>query len=93
MEEQSEVARLREQIEAEYESGRQAMYGLALGTARHEFITLRMENMARRIQELRAAVGEEEAMRLMIAWQDQAASDPQSLFSEKIISTNDSATA
>jgi hypothetical protein len=32
-----------------------------------------MENMAKQFAALRAIVGEEEAMRAMIAWQDEAA--------------------
>jgi hypothetical protein len=58
----SEVARLMQQIDAEYEAGRQALDGLALGIAQHAFITQRMENMANQFAALRAIVGEEEAM-------------------------------
>jgi hypothetical protein len=73
----SEVARVMQQIDAEYEAGRQALHGLALGTAQHAFITQRMENMANQFAALRAIIGEEEAMRAMVAWQDKAASNVQ----------------
>ena len=69
----SEVARLMQQIDAEYEAGRQALHGPALGTAQHAFITRRMENMATQFATLRALVGDEEAMQAMIAWQDKEA--------------------
>ena len=42
---QSEVARLREQIRLEYEAATQGIEGLALGTAQHQFITARLENL------------------------------------------------
>jgi hypothetical protein len=70
----SEVALLMQQIEQEYEAGKSAVYGIALGTAQHEIITRRMENMARHMEKLRATVGEEVALQLMIEWQDKAAS-------------------
>jgi hypothetical protein len=78
IQERSEVASLMRQIEQEYEAGQQAMYGLALGTARHDFITQRMENMAQRIEELRTVVGEAVAMQMMIAWQDRLADSMRS---------------
>ena len=40
----SEVARLRRRIEEEYEAAERAMHGYAV-TARHEFITARMEKI------------------------------------------------
>lgn len=51
---QSEVARLLAQIDAEYESSRQGLQGIAQGIAYHQFITERME----RIQSLQARLGE-----------------------------------
>jgi hypothetical protein len=67
---QSEVARLKEQIQLEYEAVHQAMYGPSLGAAQHEFITKRQENIAKHVEELRATVGEEAAMQVLIALQD-----------------------
>jgi hypothetical protein len=74
---QSEVARLLAQIDAEYEAAQRAMSGLALGTAQHAIITKRMENMARHMEKLRASVGEEAAMQLIIEWQDRTADSVQ----------------
>lgn len=42
---QSEIARLREQIELELEAMQRGMRGLALGTARHSFIQKRMQRI------------------------------------------------
>ncbi|MBX5456290.1 MAG: hypothetical protein IRZ31_05250 [Thermogemmatispora sp.] len=41
------------------------LYGLALGTARHEFIRRRMAHLGRYQQRLAGQVGEEQAMQLM----------------------------
>lgn len=56
---QSEVARLLKQISAEYEAALRGLNGLALGAAKHEFITARMENVGRLHEELHEIVGEE----------------------------------
>lgn len=55
----SEVARILAQIVQEYEAGHNGLYGLTQGTARHSFITARMENMARLQHELEQLVGEQ----------------------------------
>jgi len=57
----SEVARLRAQIEAEYQAAHAALHGLASGTARHEVITARMERMSEYVSKLVALVGIEQA--------------------------------
>ncbi len=44
--EQSEIARLLQQIDLEYSAAREALTGLACGTARHDFITARMERLS-----------------------------------------------
>ena len=62
---QSEVARLMQQIEAEFEAGRQALQGLALGTAQHAFITKRMENIGGLHEQLRELIGDD-AMPLIV---------------------------
>ena len=41
----SEVARLKAQIEAEVQAAQWALCGVALGAAKHQFITSRMERM------------------------------------------------
>ena len=63
---QSEVARLRAQIEAEVQAAQWALCGAALGTTKHQFITSRMERMGTLHEELKELVGEEEGMRLLI---------------------------
>src|SRR5689334_8699621 len=57
----SEVARLLEQIQLEYEAAQRLMHGFAAGAGKHEFITARMENMGRCHQRLTALLGEREA--------------------------------
>ena len=65
MEQGSEVARLLQQIELEYEAAQRALTGLASGVSRHKFITARMENMGAHHQELAQLVGEQEATHLV----------------------------
>ncbi|GER82314.1 hypothetical protein KTAU_09520 [Thermogemmatispora aurantia] len=62
---ESEVARLRSQIERELEAMQRGLYGLALGTARHEFIRRRMDYLGRYQQRLAGQVGEEQAIQLV----------------------------
>ena len=57
-EQRSEVARLLEQISAEYEAAQQGLSGLACGVSRHDFITTRMENMGRIHNQLESLVGD-----------------------------------
>jgi hypothetical protein len=61
MQQMSEVARIKAQIVAEYEAGKRGLEGLAQGTARHEFIQRKMENMSRCHMRLVALVGEAQA--------------------------------
>jgi hypothetical protein len=62
MEQGSEVARIKRQIELEYEAAQRGMYGFAAGTTKHEFITTRVENMGRFHEQLITLVGEQEAL-------------------------------
>ena len=55
---QSEVARILEQISLEYEAAHRGMYGFAQGAAKHEFITARMENMGNLHGKLQEIVGD-----------------------------------
>lgn len=55
---QSEVARLLEQISAEYEAAQRGLKGFAYGSSKHDFITARMENVGRLHSELQAIVGD-----------------------------------
>jgi len=62
---QSEVARLLSQITAEYEAAQRGLSGLAYGTAQHDFITARMENLGQLHSELQTIVGDS-AMALIV---------------------------
>ncbi len=64
-EQRSEVARLLAQISAEYQSGQNALHGLAYGASRHDFITARMENMGQLHAQLQELVGENVAMAMI----------------------------
>lgn len=64
-ENKSEVARLRQRIEEEYEAAWQGLYGLREGTAKHEFITARMEQMGSYHNDLAGLVGAEEAASIL----------------------------
>lgn len=62
----SEVARLLEHIQAQYESAVLGLSGVASGTATHAFITARMERMGQLHHELAQLVGEKEAIALFV---------------------------
>ena len=62
---QSEVARIRQQIELEQQAAWLGLYGLAQGTAQHEFITAKMERIWELRDTLAPLVGEAEASRMM----------------------------
>jgi hypothetical protein len=64
MQNQSEVARLRESIRLEYESAYLALHGPAI-VGKHEIITKHMENMQAAHKILQTIVGEGEAMKLV----------------------------
>jgi hypothetical protein len=61
----SEIARLRQRIAEEYEAAMRGLTGLAYGTANHEFITRRMEQMGTYHETLQHLVGEQEATRML----------------------------
>ncbi len=68
----SEVARLLQQIDQECEAARRGLSGLALGTARHDFITARLSHMVACQEQLATHMGEEEAARLLVEHYVQA---------------------
>jgi hypothetical protein len=74
---QSEVARLRQQIAAEYAATEQALHGLAQGTAQHRIITARMERICACVDELADLVGIERASRIFAETLENGASDAQ----------------
>ena len=61
----SEIARMRQRIAEEYEAAMRGLNGLAAGTASHEFITRRMEQMGDCHETLKQLVGEQEATRML----------------------------
>ena len=58
---ESEVARIRRQIETEMEALQRGMYGLSQGTARHDFINRRMDRVDNYHTTLAHYVGENAA--------------------------------
>lgn len=76
LESKSEVARIKRQIELEYEAAMRGLYGFAAGAAKHEFITARMENMGRCHEKLVTLVGEQEATRALAQALEQAGNEP-----------------
>ena len=61
----SEVARLRQQIQTEYEAAQRGLAGLASGVARHDFIEARMERGAEYLLQLIEEGKHEEVVSLM----------------------------
>lgn len=62
---QSEIARIREQIALEYQSGTYAFSAFTV-TGKHEFLTKRQENIASHFEELQKHLSPEEAMQILI---------------------------
>lgn len=72
---QSEIARLKRQIELEYEAANRIFTDFT-PTARHDFITKRQENIAGYYQELKNVMTPEEALALIIQVSNSASSVP-----------------
>ena len=62
---ESEVAQIRRQIQAEYEAAKQGVSGFASGTARHDFIQAKTENIGKQHEKLVKLLGPEEAIALI----------------------------
>ena len=62
----SEVARIREQIELEYQASQRVLTGFT-PTARHEFISKRQENIAGYFRDLTKYMSEEEAIVVVLS--------------------------
>jgi hypothetical protein len=62
---QSDVARLIKQIEQEYEASKLGLEGFASGTARHDFIQQKTENIGRCHEHLSELIGPEQAIALI----------------------------
>jgi DNA-binding FrmR family transcriptional regulator len=65
MENKSEVARIMAQIEAMNQSLNQALKGLSEGTARHAFITARLERVQGFHEVLKPVVGKQKATEII----------------------------
>lgn len=61
----SEVAQLLQRIEQEHQAAQWALTGLASGSARHDFINQRLENIGGIHEQLKAQVGSETALNLI----------------------------
>jgi hypothetical protein len=57
---ESEVARIRLSILAEHEAGQRALYDLAAGPARHDFITAKQQRIGEHFHSLAIIVGSEQ---------------------------------
>ncbi|HEU0001980.1 MAG TPA: hypothetical protein VFQ36_13855 [Ktedonobacteraceae bacterium] len=75
LESKSEVARIKRQIELEYEAAHRSMYGFAVGAAKHEFINARVENIGRCHEQLKTLVGEQEAVKALAQALEQAGNE------------------
>ena len=61
----SEIARLRQRIADEYLAAQRGLTGLSFGSAKHTFITARLEQIGTYHEALKDLVGESEATRIM----------------------------
>lgn len=66
MAQQSEVARLRALIEAEYAAARSALMDSASGTAQHRIINAKLDRMSALSVELAGKLGKDDAMKMII---------------------------
>ena len=65
-EQKSEVAQLLHRISLEYEAATRGLMGLSAGSARHTFITARLERIGAYHEQLASLVGETRATQLVI---------------------------
>jgi hypothetical protein len=63
---ESEVARLLKEIELTYQAAKNALEGLAAGTAKHEFITAKMASLDQYRESLAQIVGADQAMEMLV---------------------------
>jgi hypothetical protein len=74
-EQKSEVARLLQQISLEYEAATRGLTGLSAGSAKHSFITARLEQIGTYHEQLASIVGEVQATQLVIELAEQKQDD------------------
>jgi hypothetical protein len=61
----SEVARLREQVRLEYEAMMRGLYSFAEGSAKHEFISARMNRVGTYHEKLAKEIGKDKATKMI----------------------------
>jgi hypothetical protein len=61
----SEIAKILRTINQEYEASKRGLEGLSSGSARHDFIQQKSENMAKQHEHLSHLVGPEKAIALI----------------------------
>jgi hypothetical protein len=71
----SEVAQLLQQISLEYEATVRGLKGLSAGSAKHSFITARLEQIGAYHEQLASLVGEVQATQLVIELSEQGQED------------------
>jgi hypothetical protein len=74
-EQKSEVAQLLQRINLEYESATRGLTGLSDGSAKHSFITARLEQIGVYHEQLVSLVGEVQATQLVIELAEQKQGD------------------
>ena len=62
---ESEVARILTQIEQEYQASKRGLEGFASGTARHDFISAKTQNIEKCHEQLVELVGPEKAITII----------------------------
>ena len=70
---ESEMRRLLETIDREYQAAQLGLSGLALGTSLHEFIHARMEKIEDAREKLVDLLGEDEAAKLIVTQLEKSA--------------------
>jgi hypothetical protein len=70
-EHKSEVAQLLQRISLEYEAATRGLTGLSAGSAKHSFITARLEQIGAYHEQLTSLVGEVQATQLVIELAEQ----------------------
>ena len=71
-ESQSQVAQLLRRIDLEYQAAQWGLTGLAEGTAKHAYITRRLENIGAYQERLAQLVGQEQAAQLVYETMEQS---------------------
>jgi hypothetical protein len=66
MQGQSELGRLLQRIDAECSAAFQGLYGLASGTAQHDFINAKYDRIGQLQSELEQLVGDDKAIEMII---------------------------